>query len=125
MLRTVYDLNQITSRVNRLDKAFGVKNRRRLIKQASEDILKEIRRTFRTKASPDGEPWAKLAPRYQEFTNTDGDIGILSGLMLNSIPGKFANNSSSFLIRNNPCSGLSEKSKSSHFSPPTAPSNTA
>ena len=38
---------------------------------------------------------------------------------------KFANSSSSFLIRNNPCSGLSEKSKSSHFSPPTAPSNTA
>jgi phage virion morphogenesis protein len=93
MLRTVYDLNQITSRVNRLDKAFGVKNRRRLIKQASEDILQEIRRTFRTKASPDGEPWAKLAPKYQKYNNTQGDIGILSGLMLNSIPGKFANNS--------------------------------
>ena len=93
MLRTVYDLNQITSRVNRLDKAFGVKTRRRLIKQASEDILREIRRSFRTKSSPQGEPWEKLSPRYQEFVNTEGDIGILSGLMLNSIPGKFANTS--------------------------------
>ena len=93
MLRTVYDLNQITSRVNRLDKAFGVKNRRRLIKQSSEEILREIRRTFRTKASPEGEPWAALSSKYAKYNNIDGDIGILSGLMLNSIPGKFANNS--------------------------------
>tara|TARA_Y100000004_G_C8943618_1_gene425255 strand:- start:630 stop:1172 length:543 start_codon:yes stop_codon:yes gene_type:complete len=93
MLRTVYNLSQINTRVNRLDKAFGVKNRRRLIKQASEDILREIKRTFRTKASPEGEPWAKLSPKYQKYNNTQGDIGILSGLMFNSIPGKFANTS--------------------------------
>ena len=93
MLRTVYNLSQITSRVNRLDKAFGVKTRRRLIKQTSEDILREIKRTFRTKASPEGEPWAALSPKYAKYNNIDGDIGILSGLMFNSIPGKFKNSS--------------------------------
>ena len=38
---------------------------------------------------------------------------------------KLANRSISFLILKSPCSGLKEKSRLSHFSPPTAPSKTA